>query len=156
MSKKNRYFKVLRRNASAPITSFQYTRYLPHKDANGNWVPGRWLPDIHEPPYSRNLRMCHHGYHVCRADAIKIWWDSYHRLFEVEVKGRGLHKEDKSCFSSIRLLREIPITSAKIAGIRRKSNYLFQKYRVGYDSLRKYLEPYCLEVIDKLCNLSPR
>jgi hypothetical protein len=152
MKKKVRYFKVLRKTGVAPVAFYNYSNYLPHKNYDGSWTPGNWLPDTTEVFHTSRLKICRRGYHVCRADAIKVWWESYYRVFEVEVKGRGIHREDKSCFHSIRLLREIPITGAKIGGWKRKQDSLWRKSQrhSGYRDIREALEHHCLKVIDSL------
>ena len=69
---------------------------------NGN--PGEWAPD-------RHVDVCRSGYHL--TSDVPRWWVPGARIWVAEGRGEAKTLEDKTCFASVRLTREI--TDAELA-----------------------------------------
>ena len=72
------------------------------KTCNGGnlfYTPQKWAPLI------TKLSMCNSGYHLT-TNPFK-WIDNANQVWEAEGKGKMLEQEDKVCFESVRILREL-------------------------------------------------
>ena len=73
---------------------------LPHRNDDGTWVPGEWVPEI-----EGELKECENGYHVASFRQLIYWLAP--RIFEVGV-GREIVKcNDKYIVRKIRLTKEL-------------------------------------------------
>jgi hypothetical protein len=93
-----KYYKFLTSDNKGQYSQFDFTEYLP-KDGK----PGKWLPKID------TLAMCNAGYHVCERKDILSWANT--QMFEVEIKGKFLSKEDKLFSQQIRFTRRLNVTT---------------------------------------------
>ena len=72
-----KYYKVLLNNHSCVSSKIDWTKYLPTKNDDGTWTPGKWTRANKKP-----LELCHNGYHVTDAMHLLDWCleTSYSRL----------------------------------------------------------------------------
>ena len=61
--------------------------------------PGKWMPPI------KDIEPCARGYHVVTIEQLPHWIGP--ALFEVEVRGERIDREDKSVVSEARLIRRV-------------------------------------------------
>ena len=92
----NNYWKFLTADGNGPVSGNEW--HLPKGKR-----PGKWMPKI-----AGKLVLCRVGYHAFQRPQALGWINA--RLFEVEVKGDGLHEsgvDGKSAFAEMRLVREL-------------------------------------------------
>jgi len=82
--------------------------FLPEKQKDGTWKPGRWMPKI-----KGKLVPCQNGYHLCRENNILDWLGE--SIFEAEYKGEILERSDKVVVREARLLRKYENWNEKTA-----------------------------------------
>jgi hypothetical protein len=102
-----KYYKTLDENNKGPYSNFNFTKYLPVKNEDGTWTPGKWLPK------RKVLDMCAKGYHYTDTVHLIDWLDA--QIFEVELAGEVLDSDNKSCCQSIRFVRKIETWDDKSA-----------------------------------------
>lgn len=97
----NKYYKVIGHDNHSLMAKFDYTPYLPRGKR-----AGKWLPKI------KSLEFCHRGYHITQY--WNMWAQLNCKIFEVEYKGRVLHKvtsssgvEDQILCETIRLVKDV-------------------------------------------------
>ena len=79
--------------------NFDWTEYLPTKNEDGSWTPGKWTPE-------HPVVMCKSGYHVIDAYHLLDWANA--QLYECEVIGAVADEDnDKYACRSIRLVKKI-------------------------------------------------
>ena len=95
-----KYYKIIdENNMSCNGGTFDWTRYLPTKNEDGSWIPGKWTP-------VQRVVMCLSGYHVTDTNHLLDWADA--QLYECEVIGPLTDEDnDKYVCRSIRLTRKI-------------------------------------------------
>ena len=73
--------------------------FLPRKQKNGNWKPGKWMEKIRG-----ELILCQNGYHLCREEGLLYWLGD--TIYEAEYKGIILKSDDKVVVRQARLVRK--------------------------------------------------
>ena len=96
-----KYYKVLLNNHSCVSSDMDWTKYLPTKNDDGTWTPGKWTRANEEP-----LELCHNGYHATDAMHLLDWCNG-NQLFEAELGDQVIHGEDKVVTNKMRLLRQV-------------------------------------------------
>ncbi len=95
-----KYFKIIDEN-NKPCNggNFDWTEYLPTKNDDESWMPGKWTPE-------HPVVMCKSGYHVIDANHLLDWANA--QLYECEVIGAVADEDnDKYACRSIRLVKKI-------------------------------------------------
>lgn len=95
-----KYFKIIdENNKSCNGGNFDWTEYLPTKNDDESWMPGKWTPE-------HPVVMCKSGYHVMDANHLLDWANA--QLYECEVIGAVANEDnDKYACRSIRLVKKI-------------------------------------------------
>jgi hypothetical protein len=95
-----KYFKIINENnKSCNGGNFDWTEYLPTKNDDESWMPGKWTPE-------HPVVMCKSGYHVMDANHLLDWANA--QLYECEVIGAVADEDnDKYACRSIRLVKKI-------------------------------------------------
>ena len=96
-----KYYKVLLNNHSCVSSKMDWTKYLPTKNDDGTWTPGKWTRANKKP-----LELCHNGYHVTDAMHLLDWCHG-NQLFEAELGDQVIHGDDKVVTNKMRLLRQV-------------------------------------------------
>jgi hypothetical protein len=102
-----KYYKVLKENGEC-CNGGNGKWYLPKKQPDGSWKPGRWMPAI-----EGELILCKNGYHICRPQDLVNWLDE--AIFEVEYTGEIREDETKCVVRNARLLRKMETWNDKAA-----------------------------------------
>lgn len=102
-----KYYKTLDADNKGQYSGYNFTKYLPVKNEDGTWTPGKWMPK------RRELKICAKGYHYTDAAHLIDWLDA--QIFEVEVMGDKLDSDNKSCCQSIRFVCKIETWDDKSA-----------------------------------------
>jgi len=97
-----KYYKFLTADNKGKYSEYDFTKYLPNGDK-----PGKWLRKIENPV------LCDSGYHCFAPEHILEWLEA--QLFEVEIKGRCVHGDDKTVAQSMRFIRKIDAWNEKTA-----------------------------------------
>jgi hypothetical protein len=95
------YYKVLNTDGSA-YHGGTGTWFLPHGKR-----PGKWMPAIPNPV------PCERGYHVVTLEQLPKWLGP--AIFEVEVRGASVRRDDKSVHEQARLLRRVEMWNERTA-----------------------------------------
>ena len=95
-----KYYKIIdENNKSCNGGNFDWTEYLPTKNDDESWTPGKWTPE-------HPVVMCKSGYHVIDAYHLLDWANA--QLYECEVIGAVADEDnDKYACRSIRLVKKI-------------------------------------------------
>jgi len=95
-----KYYKIIdENNLSCNGGTFDWSEYLPTKNEDGSWAPGKWTPE-------QRVVMCKSGYHVIDAYHLLDWANA--QLYECEVIGASTDKDNnKYACASVRLTRKI-------------------------------------------------
>ena len=96
------YYKFLTDDNKGKYSGYDFTKYLPR-----DGKPGKWMRKIETPV------MCERGYHCFAPEHILKWLDA--QLFEVEIKGRRVHGEDKTVAQQMRFIRKVDTWNDKSA-----------------------------------------
>jgi len=102
-----KYYKVLKADGSC-CNGGTGKWYLPKKQKDGSWKPGRWMPEI-----EGKLIPCKNGYHICRPQDLIEWLDE--AIFEVEYKGEIIEAGNKCVVRKARLLCKVETWNEKTA-----------------------------------------
>ena len=97
-----KYYKFLTADNKGKYSEYDFTKYLPNDDK-----PGKWLRKIDNPV------LCEKGYHCFMPVHILEWLDA--QLFEVEIKGRHVHGDDKTVTQQMRFIRKVDTWNDKTA-----------------------------------------
>lgn len=93
------YYKIIGEdNCSCHGGSFDWTEYLPVKNEDGTWTPGKWTPVIDD------IELCERGYHVTDADHLIDWINAQCFAAEALEPEQG---DNKYICRSIRLTRKV-------------------------------------------------
>lgn len=87
-------YKFLNSMNYTHLTHFDYSKFIP-----GGEFEGQWLPDVEKP------LMCIRGYHASTLTGIREW--AYHFMYEVELDGMILRSESKWVATRMRFIRRI-------------------------------------------------
>ncbi len=104
-----KYYKTLTDNNKGLYSKFNFTKYLPIKNEDGTWTPGKWLPKRSK----YKLSICEYGYHYTDTAHLINWLEA--QIFEVEVNGDLLISDNKYCCQQIRFIRKIETWNDKSA-----------------------------------------
>ena len=96
-----KYYKVLLNNHSCISSYMDWTKYLPIKNDDGTWTPGKWTRTNKKP-----LELCHNGYHATDAMHLLDWCNG-NQLFEAEFGDQVINGDDKVVTNKMRLLRQV-------------------------------------------------
>ena len=102
-----KYYKVLN-NKGECINGGKGKWYLPTKQKDGTWEPGKWMPVI-----DGELEACRHGYHLCRPNDLIFWLNE--AIFEAEFVGESVNICNKIVVRKARLVRKIENWNEKTA-----------------------------------------
>ena len=102
-----KYYKVLKNDGSC-VNGGSGKWYLPKKQKDGTWKPGKWMPKI-----DGRLEPCENGYHICRPSDLIHWLDE--AIFEVEYDGEIVEDDEKCVVRKARLLRRVETWNEKSA-----------------------------------------
>ncbi len=97
-----KYYKFLTADNKGKYSGYDFTKYLPHDDK-----PGKWMRKIENPV------LCESGYHCFAPEYILEWLEA--QLFEVEIKGRCVHGDDKTVAQQMRFIRKADTWNDKTA-----------------------------------------
>jgi hypothetical protein len=97
-----KYYKFLTADNKGKFSEYDFTQYLPDRDK-----PGKWLRKIDNPV------LCEKGYHCFMPEHILEWLEA--QLFEVEIKGRCVHGDDKTVTRQMRFIRKVDTWNDKTA-----------------------------------------
>jgi len=89
-----KYYKFLTADNKGKYSKYDFTKYLP---VDGK--PGKWLYKID------NIEMCERGYHCFTPEHILEWLSV--QLYEVEIKGRRIHGDNKDVAQQMRFIRKV-------------------------------------------------
>ena len=89
-----KYYKILTADNKGEYSKYDFTKYLP---VDGK--PGKWLRKI------ENIEMCERGYHCFTPEHILEWLNV--QLYEVEIKGRRVHGDNKTVAQQMRFIRKV-------------------------------------------------
>lgn len=95
-----KYYKIIdENNKSCNGGKFDWTDYLPVKNGDGTWTPGKWTPQ--EIPV-----VCVSGWHVVDANHALDWANA--NCYQAEVIGESTNEDrDKYSCVSIRLVKKV-------------------------------------------------
>ena len=97
-----KYYKFLTTENKGKYSEYDFTKYLPNGDKPGKWLRKR-----------ENIKMCERGYHCFAPEHILKWLEA--QLFEVEIKGRCVHGDDKTVAQQMRFIRKVDTWNDKTA-----------------------------------------
>jgi hypothetical protein len=95
------YYKVLWNNHSCVSSKMDWTKYLPVKNDDETWAPGKWLPKLRG-----ELELCAKGYHLTDKEHLLDWCRG-NQLFEAEIDGETIKGNDKVACRKMRLTRQV-------------------------------------------------